>query len=189
MISRLLALVLAISGALVAATAAPAAAACEHPNATLEQQTMRADAVFTGTVADRTVSGRTVTYDVDVDLVHKGDIGEQATVETPSGPKACGVPDLKPDQEYVWYVQADGDTLAATKDGGTTRATPAHVRQVEQLLGPGTSPTPPEVAEATFTLVAGEKAELTRIAAPGAALVIVGLLGLLLAAALGRRRG
>ena len=184
---RLVALALA-SGALVATTAAPASAACEHPDATLEQQTMRADAVFTGTVADRRAAGRKVTYDVDVDLVHKGDIGEQATVETPSGTKACGVPDLKPDQEYVWFVAEDGDTLTATRDGGTTRATSAHVQQVEDLLGQGTSPTPPVPAQATFTPVAGDQAELTRIAAPGVALVIVGLLGLLFAAALGRRK-
>ena len=184
---RLLALTLA-SGALVATTAAPASAACEHPDATLEQQTVRADAVFTGTVADRRAAGKKVTYDVDVDLVHKGDIGEQATVETSSGTKACGVPDLKPDQEYVWFVAGDGDTLTATKDGGTTRATAAHVQQVEDLLGKGTSPTPPVPAEATFSPVAGDKAELSRIAAPGVALVIVGLLGLLFAAALGRRK-
>ena len=188
MIRRLLALALASTGALVAATAAPAAAACEHPGATLEQQTMRADAVFTGTVADRSAAGRTVTYEVDVDLVHKGDIGEQATVETPSGDRACGVPDLKAGEEYVWFVAADGETLTATKDGGTTRATSAHVQQVEDLLGQGTSPTPPVPVEATFTLVAGDQAELTRLAAPGVALVIVGLLGLLLVAALGRRR-
>lgn len=184
---RLLALALA-SGALVATSAAPAAAACEHPNATLEQQTMRADAVFTGTVTDRSAGGRKVTYEVDVDLVHKGEVGKRATVETPSGSKACGVPDLKAGEEYVWYAARDGDVLTATKDGGTTRATPAHVQQVEDLLGQGTSPTPPVPAEATFTLVADDQAELSRLAAPGVALVIVGLLGLLLAAALGRRK-
>lgn len=184
---RLLALALA-SGALVATSAAPASAACEHPNATLEQQTMRADAVFTGTVADRRAAARSVSYEVDVDLVHKGDVGERATVRTPSGDQACGVPDLRSGEEYVWFVTQDGDTLTATKDGGTTRATPAHVQRVEDLLGRGTSPTPPDPAEATFTPVAGDTTELSRLAAPGVALVLVGLLGLLLTAALGRRR-
>jgi hypothetical protein len=187
-IRRLLALALASSGALVAATAAPAAAACENPNATLEQQTVRADAVFTGTVGDRSASRRAVTYEIDVDLVHKGDIGEQATVRTPRGEKACGVPDLENGQDYVWFVTEDGDRLTATRDGGTTRATSAHVQQVEGLLGEGTSPTPPVPVEATFTTVAGEQTELSRLAAPGVALVLVGLLGLLLVAALGRRK-
>jgi hypothetical protein len=42
--------------------------------------------------------------------------------------------------------------------------------------------------QATFTMVAGERTSLARLAAPGVALVIVGLLGLLLVASLGRRR-
>lgn len=187
LLRRLLALALT-SGALVATAAAPASAACENPGATLDQQTIRADAVFTGTVSARSTAARSVTYEVDVELVHKGDIGEEASVRTPSGPKACGVPDLQDGQDYVWFVSNDGDTLVATRDGGTTRATPAHVGAVEDLLGAGTSPTPPEPVDATFTLVADEPASVSRLAAPGAALVIVGVLGLLLVVALGRRR-
>ena len=189
---RLLACALVSAGAFAATTTATAAApertACEHPDATVEQQTMRADAVFTGTVASREQSRSKVTYAVDVDLVNKGDLGEEATVVTPRLDRACGLPDLQKGSEYLWFATTDGDRLATTADSGTAPATASRVQQVEDLLGTGTSPTPPEPVEETFTPVAGERASVTRLAAPGVALVLVGLLGLVLVAALGRRR-
>jgi hypothetical protein len=186
-LSQLLALLLLVACGVVA-TGAPASAACGQSAPALDQQAKRAGAVFTGTVSDRHRRGSQVVYTVGVDRIYKGDVGEEAAVTTPRKARRCGLPALEVGNPYVFFATADGDRLGITSDGGTAPATDARVARVERLLGAGTSPTPPEPVEATFTMVAGETTTLARLAAPGVALVIVGLLGLLLVAGLARRR-
>jgi hypothetical protein len=184
---RLLALVLLVTG-LVAATTAPATAeGCRPAGDTLERQTMRADAVFDGVVAERGTARSTVTYAVDVDLVYKGDVGEHVSVETPR--KLCALPAFEAGDEVLWFVNEDGDRVVSARGDGTTSASPSHLRRVVNLLGTGQPATEPEPAKATFTLVGDDTTPVSRLVAPGVALVLVGLLGLLLVAALGRRRG
>ncbi len=105
---------------------------------------------------------------------------------TPAAARACGLPDLRVGADYVFFTT--GADLETTSTAGTARATGTLVARVERLLGEGRSATPAEPTEATFTRVAGARTSFERVAAPGAALVIVGLLGLLLVAGLGRRR-
>lgn len=186
-IRRLLAVLLLV-GCGVVATGAPASACPQQPALTPAQQVERADAVFTGTVADRTRQGPGVHYTVQVERTYKGDVGEEAMVMTPHSPRACGLPDLAAGSDYVFFATDNGGDLTISSSGGTAPATDARVARVESLLGAGTSPTPPVPEEATFTLVGGERTSRTRLAAPGAALVLVGLLGLVLVASLGRRR-
>jgi hypothetical protein len=170
----------------VVATGAPASA-CPRTDTSPASLSKNADAVFTGTVADRTRQGPGIRYTVHVQRVYKGDVGEQAQLSTPRSPRTCGEPDLQQGQDYVLFVTRDGDGFRIGQNGAAV-ATDAKVAKVERLLGKGTSPTPPEPVQATFTMVADEPTSLTRLAAPGVALVIVGLLGLLLVVAVGRRR-
>lgn len=181
------ALLLAGSGVVaVGATAGPAFA-CPEGQPTLSRQSMRADDVFSGTVAERTEQSRTVVYTVTVDRVYKGDLDTaDATVRTQAAARACGLPDLRPGDDYVFFTT--GADLETTSTSGTAPATDARVARVERLLGAGRSVAPIEPAKATFTRVAGARTSFERVAAPGAALVIAGLLGLLLVAGLGRRR-
>ncbi len=186
LLGRLLAVLLLLGGAVVA-LAGPAAA-CPRSDATLPQQAKRADAVFTGTVSDRTRKGPGVHYAIDVRRIYKGDVGAQADVVTQRSPHACGLPDLREGTDYVFFATEDGGDLTISSRGGTAAATDARVHRVGRLLGAGTSPTPVEPERASFTAVAGPRTTTTRLAAPGVALVIVGLLGLLLAVGLGRRK-
>ena len=183
---RLVVLVLLACGVVVV-PAAPALADCPAPeSSSLDQQTKAADAVFTGTVTGRRLDGGTRVYTLTVDRVYKGDVAAETTVSTPRRSAQCGL--RLDDADYVFFAPSDGGDLSADSRGGTAPATEARVHRVERLLGSGEPAAQPEPVEATLTLVAGEPTTLSRLAAPGVALVIVGLLGLLLVAGLGRRR-
>lgn len=187
---RLLLAALLLAGGTVLVLEPAPALACPAPGRlSLEQQTMRADAVFIGTVAARSRTAREVTFEVEVHRIYKGEVDAQATVTTPAPARACGVPGLKAGSDYVFFGSLDGDRFTTGAPEGTAAASDTLVRRVERLLGEGRSATPPEPVEATFTVIADAPPSLERVAAPGVALVIVGLLGLLLVAGLGRRRG
>ena len=133
--------------------------------------------------------GRTVRYAVEVDRVYKGDITTSTvTVKSPKSAAACGLGALATDSRYLFFVTADGANLRADSCGGTAPVTAKLTRQVERLLGVGNPPTLPEPEKAVFTPVAGAaQDDLLRLAAPGAALVLVGLLGLIVVRRLNAR--
>ncbi len=176
----------------VVVTQAPAHA-CSCKKLTLAQEVKKATGVFSGTVTmatgPTTVGKRQVmSYDVKVDRVYKGDLTSlQLTVKSEATP--CGLTDLTADNRYLFFVRANGSNLLANRCGGTGPATSARTQKVIALLGPGSTPALPTPPPPTFTPVAGaEPRPLTTIAAPGAALLLVGLLGLMVFGALGRSR-
>ncbi|MFC4785731.1 hypothetical protein ACT8ZV_14730 [Nocardioides sp. MAHUQ-72] len=167
--------------------------ACTCATTKPQTQASRADDVFTGTVTDVTSKGKatsaTTTYAVEVDRVYKGDITTRTVDVTSegSGP-SCGLDDLVADKKYVFFVKADGAALTTDRCSGTAPAKDAVVTQVEKLLGDGHAAVPPAPAQAEFTrVVDAEPTSLPRLAAPGVALVLVGLLGLVVVRRLGKR--
>jgi hypothetical protein len=175
---RLLAAV-ALAGCGVAVGAPPAVADTQG-------DAKEASAVFTGTVTDVSVArpqGRkpaTATYDVQVETVFKGSISTETVQVTSSRTsRACERLVLDPDRTYVFFVENDRSSLTADTCGGTRAARGRLVAGVRQLLGEGRPPVPAQPEQAVFTRVAdAEPPTLTRTAAPGIALVLVGLLGL-----------
>ncbi len=161
---------------------------------TVQDQVREASAVFVGTVEEITEpagtgepSSRTST--VRVAKVYKGQMITTAEVDVVTT-RTFGncVAELEDDETYVFFVESD-EGFTATGCGGTKPASTQLITQVERLLGPGRQPVAPEPPTATFDPVsAADPASLTRVAAPGVALVLIGLLGLAVVRRLARPR-
>jgi len=172
-----------------AAHAAPAAAKC--PTTTLDQDIRRADVVFRGEVKKvRAARGegkqRVRTYKVLSDRVYRSSLVQPSVVVTARVGTRCALPTLTEGTRYIFFVAERGSDLMAGP--GTAEATPRLTRQVVQRLGTGAQPETPPPATAEFTTVANaDPPALSRLLAPGAALLIISLLGLLVVGRLGRR--
>ena len=184
--SRLLIpLVLACAGIVLAQGSAHAVCRCVQGG--VEDQVNRADAVFSGVLVDSsgTARGKSefATYEIEADTLYEGNV-RTANVDVRSRNDDCALGALEADQRYVFFVTEQGSDLRADRCGGTAVRTPRLSRQVEQVTGEGTplgeTNQPEEPVEVEFTRVSdAEPDSLTRLAAPGAAAVLVGLLGLL----------
>jgi hypothetical protein len=173
------------------ATASPSSAAPGRcPPSTLKKDIKKADVVFRGVVTKvKPVRGkgdqRTRNYRVQADRVYKASlVTENVTVTAAVGTR-CEVPLLKKDKRYLFFATEEGSRLMATP--ATARATHALTGQVVARLGDGVVPRPTPPATADFTKVAdASPPALSRLLAPGAALLIVSLLGLLVLGRIGR---
>jgi hypothetical protein len=183
-----LAAALALAGCGLAMGALPAEAGTQA-------DAKRASAVFAGTVTDvsrapkRGARPVTATYDVQVDRVYKGNVGtETVQVASTRTRKTCRRLVLAPEHAYVFFVATEGSAFTADTCSGTAGATARLIAKVQRMLGDGRSPVPARPEQAVFTRVAdAEPPTLTRMAAPGVALVLVGLLGLLVVRRVGSR--
>jgi len=184
--SLLIALILACSGVVLSQMPAHA---CKCVDGSVKQEANRADAVFSGVIVKASTGnvgkkdGRATIYEVDAETLYKGDLARRS-VDVSSADTSCGLNNLAADRRYVFFVAEQGAGFTTDQCSGTAPAGNQLTAKVQKLLGNGTDLTPreepePEPTVVDFTQVADAEPEtLTRLAAPGAALVLLGLLGL-----------
>jgi hypothetical protein len=185
---RLAAAMLIACLALVVTTSAPASAECTCKRGKLAQQVERADAIFIGTIDDLGTEGSTTTYDITASRAYQGSPERATQVVSVGGRNACGLGELGVGTAYVFFATGSAAPYDADSCGGTSVANPTKVEKVEALLGEGTSVEPPPPPKAVLTKVEDSApAGFARTAAPGAAAVLIGLLGLVVVRRLARR--
>ena len=187
--ARLAAALLFACLGLVATAAAPATAAdCTCKQGTLERQVARADAVFIGTVDHVEVAEGDHTYDVTATRTYKGTPERSTQVFSAGGKNACGLGELRAGTNYVFLATGTAAPFEADSCSGTTVRNDTKVTKIEKILGEGTSVEPPPPPTAVLTkLEDSPPAGFARTAAPGAAVALIGLLGLAVVRRLGRR--
>ena len=180
------ALLLACLG-LVVTVSAPASADCTCKQGQLDKQVAKADLVFIGTIDRVEGQGNGYLYDITASRTYQGTPERETQVLSAGGRDACGLGELGVGTSYVFFATGTETPYAADACGGTSVANPTKVGKVEALLGVGTAVEPPPPPTAQRTLVEDTApAGFARAAAPGAAAVLIGLLGLLVVRRLSR---
>ena len=186
----------------VLGAAAPAHAAKPHKNVpdcppiTVEESAKAAMAIFNGTVTEVTRQPRTdglpgavYLQTVTVDSVYRGEIStETVQVQTDRNRADCSLGALQVDREYMFFVSGSGEPWLAGGTSGTRIQNDKVLAEITELLGEGEPPIEPTPETAVFTPVdTSDPQSFSRSAAPGAALVLVGLLGLVVVRGVSRR--
>jgi hypothetical protein len=196
-------LVAALGVLVVLGAGAPADAAQPRNLATecrpaIEDSSRAATAVFSGMVSEEPVrqprpdglSGAIYLQTVTVALVYRGNIStETVQVQTDRARGTpCNLGALEVNRDYMFFVSGTGEPWVAASTSGTRIQNDKVLTEVTELLGEGDPPIEPTPETAVFTAVdTSEPQSFSRSAAPGAALVLVGLLGLVVVRGVSRR--
>lgn len=173
---------------LVMTVSAPASAECTCKQGNLEQQARKADAVFIGTVDSVAKESNDHTYSVTASRSYLGSPERSTQVVSRGNAAACGLGNLGVGTTYLFLATGGAAPYEADSCGGTSTANPTKITKIEAILGEGTAVEPPPPPEATLTRVEESAPPgFARMAAPGGAAAIIGLLGLVVVRRLARR--
>jgi hypothetical protein len=159
------------------------AAPVKCPASSLKKEIKQADVVFRGMVDQaRKVRGtgadRTRTYTVTADRIYQASLVTNRVRVTAELGAKCPPPDLAEGKRYIFFVTEQGSRLVSTS--ATSKATHRLTQQVEAKLGSGKPVESNPPLDVQFTKVADAAPPgLSRLLAPGAAVLVLSLLGLL----------
>jgi len=173
-----------------ATVAAPARCTCPEGR-TPAKLAKQADAVFTASVVSSTTDlvgtgnkQRTIrSYTAEVDRSYQGSVTAVRVLITSDQSQACGFGKIPTKTPWLFFVSGRGAKFNGNVCGGGMRATVKDVAKVERLLGQGTPLQPTQPPREPLHYDAQDVASavpLGRLVAPGAAVTLIGLLGLVL---------
>ena len=178
-------LVVPFALALTVAGAAPAQA-CSCKTTNLKKLTKSADKVYVGVVqSTSTTAEGDEQVQVLAQRLFKGELDSaRVSVTNPAG-GSCGFGDVEEGSRWLFLTGPDHTT---TLCDGTRKLRERDLARVQKLLGVGGRLPAPDPQKAVLTPLDTEPPEeFTRLAAPGAAAVLLGLLGLVVVGRLNRR--
>lgn len=184
------------------ATGAAGEQGCTCESETVDEDAAAADAVFSGTVRETRSPdagsgepgrGELLTHVVDVDTVYKAEgtvVTETVRVMSARQRSTCGLGVLPAGTAYLFFARARDAGFRSDQCDGSRPADDTVRADVEAVLGPGEEMTPEsETPELELTRVeSAAPRSASRLAAPGAAITLVGVLGLILVRLAGSRR-
>jgi hypothetical protein len=196
----LLAVVLA--GAVFGTSPASAAAKCTcakpNPSGAVATYADQAKVVFSGTLNDvrlapklpnvKRGTPRPLRYVLAVEKVYKGSLpSSNAQVTAKKTTSACELGKLPVGKRYVFFVGLVEDAPVVNgKCSGTQPLTASVLTELGTVFPPPPTPAPKPTTATRTKVDDSSPIEFTRLAAPGAALIILGALGLAVVGRLGR---
>ncbi len=166
--------------------------ACKCAQGGVTKHAEQAEAVFTASVltsSEETLgSGKKARqvrrYTAEVDRIYQGSVTEPTVlITTAQLSAACGLGKIPEGKPWVFFVNGADTKFFGNSCGGSARASGEYVGFVERILGPGdvlVEPAPPPPPLAFTDEPTDPPTALPRLLAPGAAVAIIGLLGLVL---------
>lgn len=175
-VSLLLAALIASAG-LVLAVAVPSYA-CKCARSDAAQRVERADVIFTATIDDMQQAGANLRYSVTAARAFKGEVARDLEVRTNDAASACGLGRIEIGTDYIFYASGADTPYTANSCSGSGPLTDKRLSELVEVTGEGTPVAAPEPPKPTMSKVEeSPPLRASRLAAPGAALVLLGVLG------------
>lgn len=164
--------------------AAPAFA-CSCKTLDLTKLTKQADNVYVGVVTGTSTTDAGTQYQVLAQRLFKGELPSARVTVTNSASGSCALGQLEEGERWLFLTDADNVTGVCA---GSRQLRAQALAKVQKELGVGERLPAPDPEKAVLTRVdSDDSQDFVRLAAPGGAAVLLGLLGLAVVGRINRR--